>query len=309
MMTSLSVTVQQCVNPTELFRQYAGQSEPQSAYIALSLETGGMWASYDAIVGSGTPEEVHNGRERWYGIPVLTAAAANALMDELVPLAARVVAGSEIEFNGNGNRVGVLNGDAQAAEEEIEARLGNGPGVDRQYVFAEGDMVAGWDLDGALNGSEVDDYGITAATTDDRLAEIEAKILADLASCGESGTVVCAGLDEHLQGLRDELLKQDKAVYWSVMRGESPDSDAVQPEPAGITVPEAVLEWAAGHGLSVDDPDVYLLVAPQEGAQSLTGEIDFMEGTLSDQEAVALRAALDAQDAERAERNTTPDAL
>lgn len=303
MMTSIAVTISKCTNPTELYRHYQGQSEPQSAYIALDLETGAMWASYDAIVGSGTPEEVYNGRERWYGIPVLTADAANALMAELLPLAARVVAGSEIEFNDNGNRVGVLNDDAQAAEEAIEARLGNGPGLDRQYAFSDGDLVAAWDLDGALNGSEVADYGITAATTDDRLAEIEAEILVALASCGESGTVVCNGLGEHLQGLRDELLAQDKAVYWSVMRGTSPDSYAVQPEPAGITVPQEVLDFAAGHGLGEDDPDVYLLVAPQEGAESLDGEIAFMEGTLSDLEAVALRAALDAQEAERAEQN------
>ena len=293
-----TVTIRPCTDPTELFRHYDGQSEPQPAYIALDLEDGGMWASYDAIVGSGTPEEVFHRRERWYGIPTLTGEAANELMERLRPLAARILADSDVEFDGNGNRVGVLGEDAQAAEAEIEQI------ITREYDAGalEGtrDLVAAWDIDGVVNGEEVDTYGITAATTDERLDEIEKELLADL-----GGVAVCHGLDDHLRGLRDDLREQYSEVYWSVMNGPSPDSEAVQPEPAGITVPAAVLEWAAGHGLDVDNPDVYLLVAPQKDAESMDGEVAFMEGRLSDQEAVALAAALTVQADQRAERSAT----
>lgn len=37
---------------------------------------------------------------------------------------------------------------------------------------------------------------------------------------------------------------------------------AVEPVPAGIDIPDEVLDWLAASGISVDDPDLYLLVAP-----------------------------------------------
>jgi hypothetical protein len=304
----MTVTIRQCTNPAELYRQYAGQSEPQPAYIALDLESGQMWASYDANIGNGHSFDVHYGIERQYGIPLLTAAAANRVMAELRPLAERIIADSEVEWD-NGNRVGVLGEDAKAAEEELEEQLGLGYDPDQAQHFTPDDLIAVWPIDGAVNGSEVDEYDITAATTDQRLEEIAAGIVNDLAACGEGSVAVCDGLDDHLRELRDDLLRQDKEVYWSVMSGPSPGSYAVQPEPAGITIPKDVLAWAQGHGLSLDDPDVYLLLAPQEGAGDLPGEIAFMEGELSDTEAVALRAALDAQEEQTAQDKEDVDAV
>lgn len=303
MMTSTVVTIRECTDPTELYRHYQGQSEPQSAYIALDLEDGRMWADYDAEVGNGVPESVFHGRDRRYGIPLLTAAAANDLMRELAPLAQRVVDGSDIEWDGN-NRVARLNDDAQAAEAEIDARLGNGydSGPVDAY-FSPDQLIAVWDVAEALNGQEAGEYGITAGTSDERLDEIEKDILSSLTACGEAGVVVCTGLEEHLRRLRDQAAEEFRDVYWSVMRGTSPDSDAVQPEPAGITVPDDVLEWASGHGLADDDPDVYLVVAPQEGATDMQGEIAFTEGRLSMVDGAALHKALAEQAAERAERN------
>lgn len=87
----------------------------------------------------------------------------------------------------------------------------------------------------------------------------------------------------------------DRAVYWSVMCGESPGSHAVQPEPAGVTVPDDVLQWAAGYGLSVDDPDVYLLVCPKGDAEDMNGEIAYMAGQVSPEDAAAIRTAMDAE--------------
>ncbi|WP_331753852.1 hypothetical protein [Streptomyces sp. NBC_00826] len=80
--------------------------------------------------------------------------------------------------------------------------------------FDEGDLVGVWDIDGAVNGCEVEEYGITAETGDERLDEIEQEILTDLAGCGEGSVNVCHGLGAHLRSLRDEL------------RHDAADSDA-----------------------------------------------------------------------------------
>jgi hypothetical protein len=302
MMTSLAVTIRKCTEPTELYRHYQGQTDPQGAHIALDLETGTMWADYNAEVGNGVPEDVYHGRTRRYGIPILTGDAANEVMAELVPLAQRILNGSDIDWNDRGNKVATLNDDATAAEAEIDARLGNGYEAGPVDAYFSPDQLVGvWDIDGAINGEEATEYGITPATTDERLTEIEEEILADLTAHSDEGIVVCPGLDKHLQVLRDEAAATYRDVYWSVMRGQSPDSDAVQPEPAGITIPDDVLTWATGHGLNVDDPDVYLLLAPQDGATDMQGEVAFMEGRLSLADAAALHTALTEQAKQRAQ--------
>lgn len=305
--TASLITIRECTTPTELYRQYQGQSEPQPAYIALDLESGTMWASYDAIVGSGTPEEVHSGRERWYNIPLLTGDAANALMRRLAPLAERVIADSDVEFNDSGNRVGILGPDAQAAEQEIDTLTGNGyDGA--EGMFGENELVSVWDVDSAVNGSEAEEYGITSTTTDERLDEIAAAIVKDLTDASESGVAVVAGLDTYLTGLRDDLLEQDKTVYWSLMGGQAPGVAAVRPETAGITIPAEVIDWASAQGFGPDQPDLYLLLAVQEEAEEMVQEIDFMAGRLSDTDAALLRTALIAQAAERAEQGAPSEA-
>jgi hypothetical protein len=307
--TTLTATIRKCTEPTELYRHYAGQTDPQGAHIALDLETGAMWADYNAEVGNGRPEDVYHGRTRRYGIPLLTGDAANALMAELLPLAQRVLNGSDIDWNDRGNKVATLNDDAAAAEAEIDARLGNdGVGPVDAY-FTPDQLVGVWDIDGAVNGQEISEHGITPATTDERLGEIEQQILTDLAGCGEHTVAVCPGLNEYLRGLRKQTTETYQDVYWSVMRGESPDSQAVQPEPAGITIPDEILTWATGHGLSVDDPDVYLLIAPQDDAEDMQGEIAFTEGRLTVEDAAALYMALAEQEQERADRTTDHNTL
>ena len=208
----MSVRIIPCTSPTKLFRHYDGQSEPQPAYIELDLRHGTLLADYNSEVGNGVPGAVYHGFERRYRIPALTAEAANQVMEELVPLAERILADWKEEWDGN-NMVARLGEDAQEAEEEIQEKLGlnlgyGDYGADTQG-FDSSDVVVAWDIDVATNGNEVDDYDITADTTDERLDEIEKEILADLAECGEGGVVVCHGLDDYLRGLRDELADED----------------------------------------------------------------------------------------------------
>jgi ribosomal protein L25 (general stress protein Ctc) len=89
------------------------------------------------------------------------------------------------------------------------------------------------------------------------------------------------------------VAKSRKAtVIWSVVRGESPTARAVEPGVAGVDIPDEILAWAAGHGLSMDDPDVYLLVTPADEAGSIDGEIAYRSGTVPAAVSDAIRAQL-----------------
>lgn len=81
-------------------------------------------------------------------------------------------------------------------------------------------------------------------------------------------------------------------VYWSVVRGPAPGAEAAEPGPLGITVPDAVLELGARHGLGVD-PDVYVLVAPAELAGEIPGELAYCRGRLPYSVALRVWEAID----------------
>ncbi|MET9712562.1 hypothetical protein [Nocardiopsis alba] len=81
-------------------------------------------------------------------------------------------------------------------------------------------------------------------------------------------------------------------LVWSVVRGESPDANAVEPGVAGIDIPEAISAWAASHGLNEADPDVYLLVTPEDEAGEVQGEIAYTTLTASRADADLVREAL-----------------
>ncbi|GGN62020.1 hypothetical protein GCM10012285_61740 [Streptomyces kronopolitis] len=207
----MSVRIIDCVTADELYRHYDGQSDAQDSYIELDLREGGtLLADYNSEIGNAVPGSVYHGFEIRYSIPALTAAAANRVMREIAPFAERMLADWEEKWDGN-NHVAVLGEDAQAASEEIEEHLGcneYGDGDDSQG-FPGSDLVSAWDIDGATNGLEAEEYGITADTTDARLDEIERQILDDLAGVSESTVVVCHDLAGYLKGLRDDLADED----------------------------------------------------------------------------------------------------
>jgi len=105
--------------PAALFDLYPGQQAPQDVFVALSIEDEAMWAESNGEIGNAVPMDVWHGTTlRWY-MPPIQAAAANALMDELLPLAERVIDGASVKWDGN-NNVGVYTEDASDAIHEIE---------------------------------------------------------------------------------------------------------------------------------------------------------------------------------------------
>jgi hypothetical protein len=90
--------------------------------------------------------------------------------------------------------------------------------------------------------------------------------------------------------------KTARGVYWSVVEGGWGGVSAVEPGPAGVDVPAAILEWAAGHGLDADaEPNVYLLVATEDEAGEIPGEIAYCRGFVTYAEDQAIRAQLAAE--------------
>ncbi|MGI5507406.1 hypothetical protein [Lentzea sp. CA-135723] len=195
------VSMLPCQGAADLFHRYPGEFTEQPVYVVLDLCSGYLYADWAGEI-SGTPIEVHTGFVRRFPIPPLAGEAANRLLAEVAPLAGRMLADWSREFDGH-NTVAVLGPDASAAETEIEA-LTSLRGQDVPMA----DLVQAWDIEGATNGGEVEEFGITATTTDGRLAEIEAEILLSLSSCAEGAPTVCPGLGGYLEGLRQELIHQ-----------------------------------------------------------------------------------------------------
>jgi hypothetical protein len=144
----------------ELHRHYDRQTNAQGCYIELDCANDTLSASYNAEIGNAIPFSVYHGHDQRFGIPCLTGDAANSLIDDILPLAERVVAGYKSEWDGN-NHVASFTDDAQAAIEEIEEKC-NAIDADESNAVVEWD-VGDW-LD---NGNQPD-----ADTSDADLAQM-----------------------------------------------------------------------------------------------------------------------------------------
>ncbi|CAM3957890.1 hypothetical protein TSOC111612_23160 [Tsukamurella ocularis] len=118
-----------------LHEQYEGQHEPQPAYIELQLGTGRLGTYVNPHIGGSEPRH-HHGEDRLYEVEntKMSSQAVNALLDELIPLAQRVLDGADTGINYlSGNRYATLDADAEEAEEQIAEAIRKfryeGPGV------------------------------------------------------------------------------------------------------------------------------------------------------------------------------------
>jgi hypothetical protein len=106
-----------------LYCRYPRQSQAQDTYLQLDLGRGTFRADYNAEIGNAVPEEVWHGRTLRWPLPyTLNADAANDLLRTCEPLAARLLEGAEVVWDGNNHR-GRLNPDAQAADAAIRAEI------------------------------------------------------------------------------------------------------------------------------------------------------------------------------------------
>lgn len=98
-------------------------------------------------------------------------------------------------------------------------------------------------------------------------------------------------------------MSDNNTAIWSVIRGGSHLDRVADPQAAGVDIPDDILDWAMEHGLSMDDPGVYLVVVPADEARGgLTGELTWRERAMPAGDLAALRAALEAEDNASRER-------
>lgn len=188
--------------PGQLHHQYPGQDEPQDCYVQVDLPGQSVAADYNPEPGNAVPAQVFHGLVRRYPIPALTGEAAAELLEQIRPLAERLVADWTQVYDGS-NLVAVLGGQAAAAEHEIEQICAGAWGDETAQVIVCG-------LEGATTGEEAEEYGITAQTTDERLAQIEEDIRQVLVQGYDTEEVVLEGVDEYLEQLRQEAAEEDE---------------------------------------------------------------------------------------------------
>ena len=133
-------------DPGALFHLYPGQQAPQDAYIALSIEDEAMWMESNGEIGNAVPSDVWHGTTLRFGLPPIQAAAANALLDELLPLAERVIAGASEQWDGS-NNVGVYDADAQDAIQAMERLVNDTPHEQDGFDWMESEDWFEWDQD------------------------------------------------------------------------------------------------------------------------------------------------------------------
>lgn len=187
---------------TDLHCHYSGQTSAQDCYVYLRCDNGTLGATYNAEIGNAVPFAVHHGHTQRWSIPALKAAPANALLDEIAPLAARVVAGYSSTWDGN-NAVAEFSADAEAAREAIDA-LCERAVSDAQHC--DGSAVAVWDACDWYSGvgdrnQQRRALGIGANTTDEELDAIETR--EDDSARGNDCDVIARHAD-YLRWLRDE---------------------------------------------------------------------------------------------------------
>jgi hypothetical protein len=190
------------VTGTEMYHRYPGQTSAQGCYVELDARNGHLTASYNAEIGNARPVEVYHGHVQRWSIPVLKSNAANALLEQIRPFAARVCAGYESEWNGS-NHVASFDIDAQDAIDSIVFLCSGNSPDDELEVWEASDWLYGM---GSLK-TQREALGIESTTTDEELGAIEQQLLEH----AESDDVdKVEGLAEHLKRLRDEARNESR---------------------------------------------------------------------------------------------------
>lgn len=184
----LLVRVVEVRDTTDLYCCHDGRDGEQPCVVELECENGALSADY--LVDSGTtPGEVWHGLTQQWGIPLLTADTANALMHRIAPLAQKVLDGYEEIWDGS-NHVGRLTEAASAASDKIE----------RMCDVVTGDMVVEYASDWFRSCTPAD-IGVTTDSTD---ADLE-QVAADALEYAGGDVHVIHGAEEFLREMRDDL--------------------------------------------------------------------------------------------------------
>jgi hypothetical protein len=186
-----------------LYCHYYCQTQRQECHIELDCANGILSAGYNSEIGTAIPNSVYHGHDQRFGIDLVRGSTVNRLMEKIVPLAERVVAGYESRWDGN-NYVARFTDDAQEAIDAISERCMEEEGdIEVWDAWEWLDEVTSWD---GTSSVEIEDVGkVTATTTDDELSEMEAKIDA----MAEKEGVFLNDVDRMLEDLRAECEEEE----------------------------------------------------------------------------------------------------
>jgi hypothetical protein len=207
-MGELKVRIVSVETMDELFFQRPGSDRSQPVVLALDLEDGELTAYYRAD-DSSRPASVYHRRTLWFDLPCLTMTAANDLLQEVEPLAQRILDGATIEWDGN-NFIGQLTRDAQYAEDELRGRA-DPENWDDYSTQVVGFSAADWYGSDETAEETIQRLGVTAETTDAQLrrkADTERQFAHDEGN--NYGCVVLTGVEQYLHDLRATLRIADR---------------------------------------------------------------------------------------------------
>lgn len=170
----------------QLYVRYDQQTQPQKSYIELDCETGEMIADYNGEIGNAVPESVwHNRRLRWYFPSPPTAKTANKIMEQITPLAQRVLAGYDTDYDNQTNRQGHLADDAQRAADKIGEILTDSTDEKNSVNAISAEDWLAESIATNSVGIIIDGVGtVTEDSTDEALKKMSDQISKDAASEG-----------------------------------------------------------------------------------------------------------------------------
>ena len=187
----------------DLYHHYSSQTNPQPCYVELDCENEILLADWNGEIGNAVPFSVWNGHTIRWTIPPLLASTANTLLNEIFPIAERVISGYKSVWNGN-NNVAYFNEDATEAIEEIEKLCCTD--------WDESDCVIAWDaIDWAScggtssNSSVAKDLKITASSTDEEIDSIVNQLESQ---AFDEGIHVLEQTKEYVLSIREELINK-----------------------------------------------------------------------------------------------------
>lgn len=200
----MSITIVRVGGDSDLHHKYPSEREPQPCHAWLDCRADTLSASYDAGIGTAVTQDVYYGHTQRWAIPALRAGAANKLLEELAPLAERIVAGYSRKPRRNGDCEADFDDDADAAIQEAAELCTRcfDDDVNRIVAWDAGEWYA------ALGDDDMQrrELGITRETTDEELAAIVER---EVAAADEQDVDVLDGLEGYLKRLRERATSPD----------------------------------------------------------------------------------------------------
>ena len=195
-----------------LFYRYPGQINPQPGRITIDPEAESIEADYNGEIGNGVSFREWHRRVLTLSVtPYVKGAAIADLLesDEFQASARTVIDGHAVEWDGH-NHVGRLTDAGESSLEHLQEMLDG---------LSESDLAQVWDvsewldastyrdLTGAREWVSVGEHRITAATTDEQIAEIAEKLEAE---SDVEDVELIGDVEECLRGKRDWCAPSDE---------------------------------------------------------------------------------------------------